>query len=112
MKTHINNLFIAFGLAVVFFFSQAQATTIFPIATNGTVQQAGFSAAFSGTNYLVGIQGDAVEHDDITAQLISTNGSLIGSRIAIGRTGGNPSVAFGGTNYFLVWAEDALFPTD
>lgn len=98
MKTTIQNLFIAFGLAVVFFFSQAKATTIFPIATNGIVSQAALISAFSGSNFLVGIQGDAVAHDNITAQLISTNGAMIGSRIAIGRTGGIPWVGFDGTN--------------
>src|ERR1035438_7504325 len=77
----------------------SNATTIFPIATNGTVSQAGFSAAFSGTNYLVGIEGDATNSNAITAQLISTNGSLIGSRIAIGGTGGIPYVGFDGTNF-------------
>lgn len=106
MKTQIQKLFLMLAMIAVAASLRTHATTIFPIATNGTVQQAGFSAAFSGTNYLVGIQGDAVTHDDITAQLISTNGALIGSRIAIGRTGGIPWVGFDGTNFLLVWPDD------
>src|ERR1035437_8682158 len=105
MKTHIQKLFLMLAMIAVAASLRTHATTIFPIATNGIVSQMGFSAAFSGTNYLVGIQGDPVApvyHDDITAQLISTNGSLIGSRIAIGRTGGVPYVGFDGTNFMLV----------
>jgi hypothetical protein len=113
MKTilKIQKLFFAFGLVAAFFVNDAKATTIFPIATNGTVSQAGFSAAFSGTNYLVGIEGDAVNPNAITAQLISTNGSLVGSRIAIGGTGGSPYVGFDGTNFLLVWPDDRLLET-
>ena len=111
MKTYIQNLLLALALLAVATSLRAHAATIFPIATNGTVSQAGFSAAFSGTNYLVGIQGDAVVHYDITAQLISTNGSLIGSRIAIGRTGGFAYVGFDGTNFLLIWPDDKLQST-
>jgi len=66
----------------------------------------GFSAAFDGTNYLVGIQGDQNSTSNITAQLISAStGSLVGSRISVGRTGEGPDVAFDGTNYLLVWLD-------
>ena len=105
MKTHIKNLFIAFGLAAVFFFSQAQATTIFPIATNPG-REYGLSFAFDGTNYLVGIWGDEIADTNITAQLVSPTGALVGSRIKVGRTGSIPFVAFDGTNYLLVWRDD------
>ena len=110
-KNELRSLFIVLALFAAFI-RPAQGTTIFPVATNGAVSQAGIGLAFSGSNYLVGIQGDVVEYFDITAQLVSTNGSLIGSRIAIGRTGGSPSVAFGSTNFFVIWADDALYPTN
>ena len=97
---------------VIVFISDAKAATVFPIATNGNVSQAGIGIAFGGTNYLVGIQGDAAAHYNITAQLVSTNGSLLGSRIAIGRTGGIPKVGFDGTNYLVTWPDDALYPTN
>jgi hypothetical protein len=99
-------------VVVSVFADSAKATQIFPIATNGAVSQTGIYAAFGKTNYLVGIEGDAVEHYDITAQLVSTNGSLIGSRIAVGRTGGVPAVAFDGTNFLMLWEDDALHPID
>jgi hypothetical protein len=67
------------------------------------------SPAFDGTNYLVGIIQD--DHN-ITAQLVSQTGTLVGPRISTGRTGGLPFVAFDGTNYLMVWSDDATFPND
>lgn len=93
----------------------------FPIATTPEVpsgvdpnagKEGSINAAFDGTNYLVGIQGDAVRHNNVTAQFISSSGALIGSRISTGRTGGAPLVAFNGTNYLMVWGDDATFPSD
>ncbi|MGA3265943.1 MAG: hypothetical protein ABSE16_03875 [Verrucomicrobiota bacterium] len=46
------------AVALATFLSNTQAATVFPIATNGIASQAGIFAAFGGTNYLVGIQGD------------------------------------------------------
>lgn len=89
-------------------------TTEFPIATT-SVREMSVSAAFDGTNYLVGIQGYqnpnsnvTVTNSNVTAQLVSgSTGSLVGLRISsIGRTGGAPSVAFDGTNYMMVWPDD------
>ncbi|MBK5275658.1 MAG: hypothetical protein JJE30_11475 [Desulfuromonadales bacterium] len=84
----------------------------FPIAaTSGREMSRG--AAFDGTNYLVGIQGDQNASNSITAQLVSgSTGSLVGSPISIGRTGGMSSVAFDGTNYLMIWPDDALYPND
>jgi hypothetical protein len=79
----------------------------FPIATT-TGSELGLSAAFDGTNYLVGIQGDAVSHNNITAQLVSPSGALVGSRISADRTGGLPLIAFDGTNYLMIWFDDAI----
>jgi len=84
----------------------------FPItATAGN--EFGIYAAFDGTNYLVGIQGDAAGQKNITAQMISQTGTLVGSRISVGRTGEwPPTVAFDGTNYLMVWPDDANSPNE
>ena len=83
----------------------------FPIATTpGWEMSAG--AAFDGTNYLVGIEGDANRDNSITAQLVSQSGTLVGPRISVvGRTGGSSGVAFDGTNYLMVWDDDTLCNT-
>src|SRR5438093_10765435 len=77
----------------------AGAIVIFPIATNSSFVEFAISSAFDGSNYLVGIQGDAVAHDSVTAQLTSSNGSLVGSKISTGEFGGAPRGLFDGTNY-------------
>lgn len=105
-------LFLLTGiLSLAFGVQQAPAGGEFPIATT-TGNEFGLIAAFDGTNYLVGIQGDRVAFYNITAQMISQTGSLVGSRISIGRTGGLPLVAFDGTNYLMVWEDDANYPDD
>jgi hypothetical protein len=76
----------------------------FPIAITSGLET-GVSIAFDGSNYLVGIEGDATGHSSINAQLVSTNGSPVGPGTSIGRDGGEPLVAFGGTNYLLVWED-------
>ena len=68
--------------------------------------------AYDGTNILMGIQGGSVDHDEITAQLVTTNGTLSGARISTGRFGGNPRVAFDGSRYLMVWADAGTFPND
>ncbi len=98
-------------------FNQAYSITIypappgFPIATTMESEFAA-SGAFDGTNYLVAIQGDSNSPNSIIAQLVAPNGALIGSPINVGRTGARPSVAFGATNYLLVWQDDATAPSD
>lgn len=82
----------------------------FPIA-NTSLREMSASAAFDGTNFLVGIQGDATAVQDITAQFVSKTGALVGSPISTGGTGGAPGVAFDGTNYLLVWEQDATYST-
>lgn len=74
----------------------------FSIATGSDTTFVG-GGAFDGTNFLVGIVGDSFSKDNVTAQLFSSSGTLIGSRISIGKKGGNAQVAFDGTNYLLVW---------
>jgi hypothetical protein len=108
MKTSrhcISLLSITIILAVMIFTCNEGQAKEFPIAA--TAQgEFGFSAAFDGTNYLVGIQGDALSTANITAQLISQSGTRIGPRINIGRTGGVPQVAFDGVNYLMIWRND------
>jgi len=113
MKTirhHISILSIILT-AMVLTFNAGQASDEFPIATT-TVWEMAASAAFDGTNYLVGIEGDALYRDNITAQLVSQSGTLVGSRISVGRTGAAPFVAFDGTNYLLVWADTKFSQCD
>ena len=77
----------------------------FPIGITSS-NEFGGGAAFDGTNFLVGIGGGPVgAADQITAQLFSPVGTLIGSRISIGRFGSSPKIAFDGTNYFMVWED-------
>jgi len=90
--------------------SAPTVVTAFPIAnTSGWEMSAG--AAFDGTNFLVGIEGDATAAASITAQFVSKTGALVGSRISLGARGGAPQVGFDGTNYLLAWTEDASFST-
>ena len=90
----------------------------FPIATNPDTatyldHETSASAAFDGTNYLVGIQDSFKSISDpydntpsITVQLVSQSGMLVGGRILTGSTGGAPFIAFDETNYLMVWEQD------
>ncbi len=83
----------------------------FPIGiTSGN--EFGLRGAFDGTNILVGIQGGAVDHDEITAQLVTTNGILSGARVTTGRFGGIPHASFDGNRYLMVWSDAGTSPDD
>src|ERR1035437_6751800 len=110
-RTQLENFLLVSGLFTAVFFNDAKAASIFPIATNSGFEVA-IGAAFDGTNFLVGIEGDETNADTITAQLVSPTGALIGSRIKVGHTGGAPFIAFGGTNYLMVWQDDFAEPND
>jgi hypothetical protein len=76
-----------------------------PIATHALST----SAAFDGTNYLVGMQGDSVTDWDVGAKLVSPSGA-VGPLISTGRSGGAPGVAFAGSNYLLAWTDTTAYP--
>lgn len=65
------------------------------------------NTAQDGTNFLAVYEQTDGQGRGINYQLFSVDGSLSGpaQRLA-GSTGGNPNVAFGGTNYLVVWRQD------
>jgi hypothetical protein len=81
----------------------------FPIATTG--KQIAFSVAFTGSNYVAAILGDGVHASNLTAQLFSSSGALLGSRLPTGRTGdvpgGMPVVLYGSNTELMVWQDNA-----
>jgi hypothetical protein len=78
--------------------------TAFPIATNGVAM----SGAFDGSNCLVGVESHLTSPPTIGAQMISSNGTKIGSLIPTGRSGIATAVAFDGSNYLMIWEDDGL----
>jgi hypothetical protein len=96
------NLFlwiIAFTSATI----TAQAQEL-PIAVGSDNTMCG-GGAFDGTNYLFTILGDAQNQNNITAQVVSSSGSLVGSRISLGHTGSSPVAAFDGARYLVAWTD-------
>ncbi|UCG59161.1 MAG: thrombospondin type 3 repeat-containing protein [Phycisphaerales bacterium] len=110
MKTNIILLLVG-TLALGANVELARGADEFPIATTSG-NEVGLMAAFDGENYLVAFTDDVPHRSSVTAQLISRDGSPVGSRISVGRTGGMPSVEFDGSNYLLVWEDDATQPND
>jgi len=82
----------------------ATVDSTFTIA-NTANREFALDLAFDGTNFLVGLQGDAVANNSMVAQLVSPSGTLVGSLITTGHFGVVPSVGFDGTNYLMVWQD-------
>ena len=82
----------------------------FPIAV-GPDSTLSLSATFDGTNYLVGVQGDTLSPNNMTAQRVSRSGALVGPRISLGRRGAlfaaGPIGASDGVRSLLVWTDKA-----
>lgn len=99
--------FTIFYLIITFigltFIQLTVAAQEFPISISGDTTSSG-DGDFDGANYLIGSVGDVGNPNCITAQLISSSGSLIGSRISLSNSGGSPLLAFDGTNYLVVWS--------
>jgi hypothetical protein len=66
--------------------------------------------AFDGTNFLAALQTGT--NGQLSAQMITSTGTLAGPAIDLGCNGSPPVVGFDGTNYLLVWADFANTPTD
>lgn len=104
------------SLLIVSGFSLIHGTTTAGAAGNtffigtSTYGNMAATAAFDGTNYLVGMEEGLNPHDTQAAQFISQSGTLIGPRIYTGRLGGMPNIGFNGTNYLMVWEDDVDGP--
>ncbi len=76
----------------------------FPIASQGMAM----SLSFDGNNYLVGIENHQTSPAIIGAQLLSANGTKLGSLLDTGRSGIATAAAFDGVNHLLIWEDDGL----
>ena len=82
-----------------------------PVAVT-TNREAARGVSFDGTNFLVVFQGDNLYPgtnltNQLAAQFVSADGALLGNRIDLRSNGSVPLVAFGGTNFLIVWADSA-----
>jgi hypothetical protein len=86
----------------------AQGVVVYPVATNGAVTQYGGGLATDGTNYLFVFSSGNTN----CAQLVSSNGALLGSQIVLsGGAEGLPpqlQVTSGKTNYLAVWSDGTI----
>ncbi|MHB8523174.1 MAG: hypothetical protein ACYDH9_20810 [Limisphaerales bacterium] len=95
-------LLFSIGLIAACCFTDTHATNVFPVATNESLVEFSGGIATSGSNYLVGI----LSGTNVSVQLVSTAGALLGPPVTLGTSKGRPNVAFGGTNYLAVWEDD------
>lgn len=64
--------------------------------------------AFDGSRYLVGLENRDRAPNGIGARFVSANDGVAGDFIDTGRTGIATAVAFDGSQFLLVWEDDAL----
>jgi hypothetical protein len=93
---------LAVSLITLAVIRQINAAVIFPIATNASLVEISGGIAGSGSNYLASL----LSGSNVCIQLVSTNGTLIGSLTTIGESEGEPRAAFGSTNYLVAWYDD------
>jgi len=81
------------------------STAMLPVATNANVLEFSFGLASDGTNYLAGFSSGT----NVCAQLLSSNGTRIGSALILGGGAGvmppQAQVVSGSTNYLVVWSD-------
>jgi hypothetical protein len=79
------------------------------VISNAVGNQLSASLAFDGTNFLAVWQDDRAGQNDIYASRISTSGTVLDTAgTPVGATAQfqiNPSVAFSGSNYLVVWED-------
>ena len=84
------------------------STAMLPVATNANVVEVSFGLATDGTNYLVGFSSGT----NVCVQLISSNGTPIGSALTLGGGAGvlppQAQVVSGSTNYLVVWSDTTI----
>ena len=80
-------------------------TVMLPVATNASVIEVSFGLATDGTNYLVGFSSGT----NICAQLLSPNGTPIGSALILGGGAGimppQAQVVSSRTSYLVIWSD-------
>ena len=81
----------------------------FPMATN-QFNEVVLGVARDGTNILLSFY-NSTPTSNITVQLLSTSGNLIGPRLNLGRTGATSQAVFGADRYLLVW-EDRMVSSE
>lgn len=99
-------LFLAWG-GVSLWLPQTTRAAVFPIATNPATASASGGLAYDGTNFLAGL----VTGTNVTGQLFSPTGALLGAPVTVGANPGFPAAAafaFGRTNYLAVWSDLSL----